>query len=76
MKPVPQPPPAAATEPGVPNQVLSPAAQRALAEAAERRSALDRKAEELASAREVAGRGGPDPVRYDDWEVRGIASDF
>ncbi|HTZ67434.1 MAG TPA: DUF1674 domain-containing protein, partial [Roseiarcus sp.] len=22
------------------------------------------------------GRGGLDPVRYGDWEVRGIASDF
>ncbi|MGB6324750.1 MAG: DUF1674 domain-containing protein, partial [Methylocella sp.] len=22
------------------------------------------------------GRDGPEPVRYGDWEVRGIASDF
>jgi hypothetical protein len=31
---------------------------------------------ELAKAREVDGRGGKDPVRYGDWEAKGIASDF
>ena len=25
---------------------------------------------------ELHGRKGPDPVRYGDWEVKGIASDF
>jgi hypothetical protein len=25
---------------------------------------------------ELNGRGGPDPARYGDWEVKGIASDF
>jgi hypothetical protein len=25
---------------------------------------------------ESRGRDGPDPVRYGDWEVKGIASDF
>ncbi len=55
---------------------LTPAAQRALAEAAERRAAQDAKQAELARQRELDGRGGPDPVRYDDWEVKGIASDF
>lgn len=25
---------------------------------------------------EVGGRGGPDPVRYGDWERRGVAVDF
>jgi hypothetical protein len=25
---------------------------------------------------EVGGRGGPDPVRYGDWEKGGIAVDF
>jgi hypothetical protein len=50
---------------------LAPAAERALAEAAERR----REAEE-ARPREIGGRGGPEPVRYGDWEVKGLASDF
>jgi hypothetical protein len=25
---------------------------------------------------EVGGRGGPEPTRYGDWEVKGICSDF
>lgn len=57
-------------------KVLSPAAQRALAEAAARRAAIDAHAKEVAKQREVNGRGGLEPVRYDDWEVKGIASDF
>ena len=57
---------------------LTPAAERALAEAAARRAALDRKPDEPAeeNAKEVRGRGGLDPTRYGDWEVNGIASDF
>ncbi|HEV3042724.1 MAG TPA: DUF1674 domain-containing protein [Roseiarcus sp.] len=47
------------------------AAERALAEAAARRAQYDAK-----HPREVNGRDGPDPVRYGDWEVRGLASDF
>lgn len=27
-------------------------------------------------APEVGGRGGPDPVRFGDWEKNGIAVDF
>jgi hypothetical protein len=42
-----------------------------LAEAAARRAQYDAK-----HPREVNGRDGPDPVRYGDWEVRGLASDF
>ena len=57
-------------------KVLTPAAQRALAEAAERRAALEAREAELARVRELKGRGGKDPVRYEDWEVKGIASDF
>ncbi|MGL4397136.1 MAG: DUF1674 domain-containing protein [Hyphomicrobium sp.] len=53
---------------------LTPEAQRALAEAAERRRLAD--AAETARAAEVGGRGGPDPVRFGDWEKGGIASDF
>ncbi len=52
---------------------LSPAAQRALAEAEERRRLA---AEATERPPEVGGRKGPDPVRYGDWEVKGIASDF
>jgi hypothetical protein len=59
-----------------PPKDLPPAAQRALAEAEDRRKANDRKQAELAAKRETNGRGGLDPVRYDDWEVKGIASDF
>jgi hypothetical protein len=50
---------------------LSPAAERALAEAAARR------AEKAADTpKELHGRAGPDPTRYGDWEVNGLASDF
>ncbi len=64
-------PPAAATA-----RALTPAAQRALAEAQARRAAIDAKAREASEAKELNGRGGLEPVRYDDWEVKGIASDF
>lgn len=53
---------------------LPPAARRALAEATARREALD--AAERERSREVGGRGGKDPARYGDWEVKGIAVDF
>lgn len=53
---------------------LTPAAERALAEAKARRAEIDAKV--AAAPTEKAGRGGLDPVRYDDWEVKGIASDF
>ncbi len=52
----------------------TPAAERALAEAVERRARAEKEA--VAAPKEVNGRGGPDPVRYGDWESRGIASDF
>lgn len=55
---------------------LSPEAQRALAEAAERRAAIDARAAEIGRAKEIKGRGGLEPVRYDDWEVKGLATDF
>ena len=51
---------------------LPPAAQRALAEAEARRAA--QKAQAL--PRELGGRDGPDPVRFGDWEKKGIAIDF
>jgi hypothetical protein len=57
---------------------LSPAAQRALAEAAARRAEADRLAAEAAKhrPRELQGPRGPEPTRYGDWENKGIASDF
>jgi hypothetical protein len=51
---------------------LPPAAQRALAEAAERR----KDAQKLELPPELGGRDGPEPVRYGDWEKKGIAVDF
>jgi hypothetical protein len=53
---------------------LTEAAKRALAEAAERREEYRRR--EAAMPKEVGGRGGNEPGRYGDWEVKGIASDF
>jgi hypothetical protein len=53
---------------------LPPAAERALAEAAARRAERDRAAAER--PQESGGRSGLDPVRYGDWEHKGIASDF
>ena len=55
---------------------LSPAAERALAEAAERRAAIDARAAAIRAAPERMGRGGLEPVRYHDWEVKGLAVDF
>ena len=52
---------------------LSPEAQRALAEAeARRRDAVS--APSLPP--EFNGPAGPEPIRYGDWERKGIASDF
>ena len=53
---------------------LTPAAERALAEAAARRTERDRKANE--TPKESGGRGGLDPIRYGDWEKDGLTSDF
>jgi hypothetical protein len=60
--------------PARPDRPVSPAAQRALAEAQARCAEIDRVARER--PKELHGRNGPDPVRYGDWEVKGIASDF
>jgi hypothetical protein len=53
---------------------LTPEAQRALAEAQERRRAAEAQGGE--APREINGRGGLDPVRYGDWEIKGLTSDF
>jgi len=52
---------------------LSPAARRALAEAEERRKAAENAP---ALPKELGGRDGPEPVRYGDWEKKGLAIDF
>lgn len=51
---------------------LPPAAQRALAEAEERR----RNADPLDLPTELGGRDGPEPVRYGDYEKKGLCVDF
>ncbi|MCX7888828.1 MAG: DUF1674 domain-containing protein [Rhodobacteraceae bacterium] len=50
---------------------LPEAARRALAEAEERRRRVGPPAPP-----ELGGREGPEPVRYGDWERRGLAVDF
>ena len=52
---------------------LPPAAQRALAEAEARRKDAAAKAP---LPKELGGRDGPEPVRYGDWEKKGLAIDF
>ena len=52
---------------------LPAAAQRALAEADERRKKTEA---EAPLPKELGGRDGPEPVRYGDWEKKGIAVDF
>lgn len=53
---------------------LPPAAQRALAEAEARRRDIDAKV--AAQPKEKGGRGGLEPARYGDWEIKGLTSDF
>jgi hypothetical protein len=48
------------------------AAVRALAEAEARRAAQPK--QDLPP--EIGGRDGPEPVRYGDWEKKGLAVDF
>lgn len=53
---------------------LTPAAERALAEAEARRAA--RATERKTAPKEANGPKGPEPTRYGDWERNGVASDF
>src|SRR5688572_23749218 len=57
-------------------KALTPEARRALEGAAQRRQTIDAKAAALVTNKEHNGRGGLEPVRYDDWEIKGIAADF
>ena len=62
-------------DPAKPNdKPLSPAAQRALSEAKARRAEID--AQMAGRPKEKGGRGGLDPARYGDWEIKGLSSDF
>ena len=54
------------------DQELPPEALRALKEAEKRR--LERR--EINLPKELGGREGVEPVRYGDWEKKGIAIDF
>ena len=53
---------------------IEEAGKRAAAEAQERRAKLD--AARVEAPKEIGGRKGPDPTRYGDWEINGIACDF
>ena len=55
-----------------PDAVLTPAARRALEEAAARRAACP----PLNLPPEEGGAAGPEPTRYGDWGHKGRASDF
>ena len=54
-------------------KVLTPA-RRALAEAEARRLEIDRAT--AMAPKEKGGRGGLEPGRYGDWEIKGLTSDF
>jgi hypothetical protein len=64
-----------------PRRPLPAAAQRALAEAEARRAEAVKAKEndpghDPNAPKEVNGPKGPEPTRYGDWEIKGIASDF
>lgn len=60
-------------ENAAPGKPLTPAARRALEEAAARRAA---EGEKPAPPYEDGGPKGPEPTRYGDWEKGGRAIDF
>ncbi len=61
-------------EPPEDGRPLTPAAERALAEAAARRAKPV--VYPAGAPQELSGRGGLDPTRYGDWEINGLISDF
>ena len=63
-----QPAPGAA-----PDKPLTPAARRALEEAAARRAEQQSPSK---TPKEIGGAVGPDPSRFGDWEHKGRAIDF
>ena len=62
--------------PSPPKPPLTPAAERALAEAEARRGAHHPAEQRKDAPKEVNGPSGPEPTRFGDWEINGIASDF
>jgi hypothetical protein len=60
-------------EGAAPGKALTPAARRALKEAAARRAAA---APEPSLPPEQNGPKGPEPTRFGDWERKGVAVDF
>ncbi|ABV94767.1 protein of unknown function DUF1674 [Dinoroseobacter shibae DFL 12 = DSM 16493] len=68
----PDQPPALSPEEAARRAALPEPARRALAEADARKA--KEKAREFPP--ELGGRNGPEPVRYGDWEKKGIAIDF
>jgi hypothetical protein len=62
------------TASGTERKTLTPAAERALAEAEARRRAADASA--VAYQKEYQGPKGLEPTRYGDWERKGLAVDF
>ena len=60
-------------EGAAPGKALTPAARRALEEAALRRKAELQNADNPV---ELGGPKGPEPTRYGDWERKGVAVDF
>ena len=55
---------------------IAEAAQRAKAEAQERRAQKDKEQDKQQLPPELGGPKGPEPTRYGDWERKGIVSDF
>ncbi|HEX4180445.1 MAG TPA: DUF1674 domain-containing protein [Caulobacteraceae bacterium] len=60
-------------EHAAPGKSLTPAARRALEEAAARRRT---QVEAASKTEELGGPAGPEPTRYGDWEHKGVAVDF
>ena len=60
-------------EGAAPGKLLTPAARRALEEAAARRATDSTAADQPV---ELGGPKGPEPTRYGDWERKGLAVDF
>ena len=60
-------------EGAAPGKALTPAARRALEEAAVRRKSAGAASGDPV---ELGGPNGPEPTRYGDWERKGVAVDF
>jgi hypothetical protein len=59
-----------------PGKALTPAARRALEEAAARRASEKHRVPGENTSGERDGPSGPEPTRFGDWERKGIATDF